>query len=226
MAEELQIAGEAGEDFHPQEEMVISNVDALKVMADTNRLRILEVLADKPLTVKQVAKHLGISPTKLYYHVNLLEEHGFIVVTGSRIVSGIIEKKYRAAALSLKIDKALLSFSAGQMSESVDNLLSVVFEAARQDVRQGIKSGLIKLSSEDHNENNSILGRTLTRMTPEQYKSFLERFISLLRQFGATLTESDEPRPAYGLTIALYPVAEEYSSEEEEPATGGRWNLD
>src|SRR6266513_2118828 len=98
MCKEAQIAQSVGEDFEPAPEMVVSNFDTLKVVADPTRLRILEVLIEQPLTVKQVARKLEIAPTKLYYHVNLLEEHGLLTVTASRVVSGIIEKQYRTTA--------------------------------------------------------------------------------------------------------------------------------
>ena len=71
------------------DEMVIDNLETLKVLADQLRKRIMEQF-DEPSTVKEVARKLGTSPSKLYYHVNLLEEHGLLKVTDTRIVSGII----------------------------------------------------------------------------------------------------------------------------------------
>ena len=63
MSNEAQIATGVGEDFEPAQDMVISKFDTLKVVADPTRLRILEVLIDQPLTVKQVARKLDIAPT-------------------------------------------------------------------------------------------------------------------------------------------------------------------
>jgi len=226
MSDDLQIAQTqvVGEEFEPAEEMVISNLESLKVMADSNRLRIVEVLAHKPLTVKQIAHQLATSPTKLYYHINLLEEHGFIVVTSSRIVSGIIEKQYRAAAISLKIDRSLLSFGGGNLSEGIDTLLSAVFEAARDDIRRGIRSGVIKLGEGNSEENNTVLGRTLVRMAPEQFKSFRDKFVALIKEFDTLGTKESEYQ-AYGMTVALYPVVEDFSTEEDNPGIG-RWKID
>jgi DNA-binding transcriptional ArsR family regulator len=214
----------AGEGFEPVEEMVISNLESLKVMADSNRLRILEALSDKPLTVKQIAQQLGTSPTKLYYHVNLLEEHGFIVVTSSRIVSGIIEKQYRAAANSLNIDRSLLSFNGGNLNEGLDTLLSVVFEGTREDIRRGVRSGAITMGKGNSEENNSVFGRTLARMTPDQFKSFKDKLAAIIKEFGTAGTKESEGQ-AYGLTIALYPYVEEYSTEDDSPGIG-HWNID
>jgi DNA-binding transcriptional ArsR family regulator len=226
MSDDLQIAQAQvlGEGFEPAREMVITKVESLRVMADSNRLRIVEILADRPLTVKQIARQLGTSPTKLYYHVNLLEEHGFIVVTSSRIVSGIIEKQYRAAANSFNIDRSLLTFSGGDLNEGIDRLLAVVFKAARDDILRGIRSGAIKLGANKTEEDNSVLGRTIVRMTPEQFKSFRDKVVALIKEFDKIGTKDGEEQ-SYGLTIALYPFVEGFSTEEEDPGIG-RWNID
>jgi DNA-binding transcriptional ArsR family regulator len=211
MPNELQIDAVTGEEFAPAHEMTISSLETLKVAADPTRLRILEILTEKPLTVKQVARRLDTTPTKLYYHVNLLEQHGLITVTASRIVSGIIEKQYRTSAHSLRVSREMLALSSEQPDEGVGGLLTAVFEATRDDVLRGIRRGIIKLDQEDEAERNAMLLRTITRFTPERYHEFYGRFKELLKEFGI-LDDSDsdayESYPAYGLTIALYPFAE------------------
>ena len=77
--------------------MKITDLESLKVLADPLRLSILEYLM-KPSTVKRIAEKLGKPPTKLYYHFNLLEQHGLIQLVDTRVVSGIIEKHYQATA--------------------------------------------------------------------------------------------------------------------------------
>ena len=62
-------------------------------------------------TVKQIAADLKTPIKKLYYHVNLLEEHGLIRITSTRVVSGIIEKQYRVTAYRLSVERALRSWS-------------------------------------------------------------------------------------------------------------------
>src|SRR3954467_12474429 len=94
---------------HPPQLHTITTLDALKVFSDPLRQQIIEALLDDAKTVKQVAVELDLAPTKLYYHVNLLEEHGLIQVTETRIVSGIIEKHYRAAAREFAIERSLLT---------------------------------------------------------------------------------------------------------------------
>src|SRR5919199_432922 len=103
----------------PADELTISDLDSLRVIADPLRLRILESLIE-PRTVKQVAAELGIFPTKLYYHMQLLERHGLIMVVDTRLVSGILEKRYRAAARCFHVDHALLALSGPTGDEGLE----------------------------------------------------------------------------------------------------------
>ena len=96
----------------PATERVISDVETLKALSDPVRLRILETMvtaADETWTVKRLAAAMGVGPTKLYHHVNILEEREFIRVAGTRVVSGIIETSYRIAQLTVRLDRALLT---------------------------------------------------------------------------------------------------------------------
>jgi DNA-binding transcriptional ArsR family regulator len=217
MSNELQIGEIAGEDFEPAQQMTISNLETLKVAADPTRLRILEILTEKPLTVKQVAHKLDTTPTKLYYHINLLEQHSLITVTASRIVSGIIEKQYRTSAHSLRVSKELLTLSDEPEEGGVGGLLTAIFEATRDDVLRGIRQGLIKLDQDEGPDHNSMMLRTITRLDPEKYHEFYERLKALLTEYkildesGGDVSadnDADQKCPAYGLTIALYPFAE------------------
>ena len=78
-------------------ELVIDDVEQLKVLSDALRLQLLDVLSDEAergATAKELAEALGTKQTKLYRHLALLEEHGFIRVVETRLVSGILEKRY------------------------------------------------------------------------------------------------------------------------------------
>lgn len=61
--------------FKPTPEMIITDLETLKVLADPLRLSIIEYLS-RPGTVKKIAEKLDKPPTKLYYHFNLLENMG------------------------------------------------------------------------------------------------------------------------------------------------------
>ena len=60
-------------DYTPAPILILSDLDAVKAIADPLRNQIIEVLSPEPLTVNQIGEKLGLAPSKLYYHVNMLE---------------------------------------------------------------------------------------------------------------------------------------------------------
>ena len=152
----------------PTTERVISDVETLKALSDPVRLRILETMvtaADEAWTVKRLAAALGTNPTKLYHHINILEERELIVVAGTRVVSGIIETSYRIAQLSLRLDRALLSGAGPDVRSSVHDVLAVIFDSVRDEIERGLASGLIKSADDPLSE---LLIRGLTMLPPDR----------------------------------------------------------
>ncbi|MGB7093974.1 MAG: winged helix-turn-helix domain-containing protein, partial [Anaerolineales bacterium] len=66
------------EEFKPAPVMMVKDLETLKILADPLRNQILEILAPEKLTINQMAEKLGLAPSKLYYHINLLEKYGLI----------------------------------------------------------------------------------------------------------------------------------------------------
>src|SRR5437870_4212224 len=75
---------------------ILDTVERLKAMADPIRIRFVLELLDGPRTVREVAEALDVPPTRLYYHLRILERHGLVKVANRRMVSGIEERSYRA----------------------------------------------------------------------------------------------------------------------------------
>jgi DNA-binding transcriptional ArsR family regulator len=218
MTEEVQTE----EPFEPADRIVIKDLEALKALSDPMRVQILEIMLQGARTVKQVARELHTTPTKLYYHVNLLEQHGLIKVTSTRVVSGIIEKQYQLAAYSIDIDRSLISPSGPRMDEDVDRLLSTVMDAVRRDIGRSVKAGLIDMGKQRGNgERTFMLLRTLNRIPEAKAKEFVSRFEALLKEFDSV--NADEPEDkVYGMMLAFYPSilksmihkADKYAKEE------------
>ena len=73
---------------------LVNDAKSLKAVADPLRIRMGLLLVDAPRTVKEMAAILKVPPTRLYYHVRLLEQEGLIRVAKRRMVSGIEERTY------------------------------------------------------------------------------------------------------------------------------------
>lgn len=192
-------------------ELVVSDLDTLKVLSDPLRLKILQLFAEghqTPRTVKAIAAMLDLPPTKLYYHINLLEKHGLIRVAETNVVSGIIEKSYEPAAenIRVEVDHKLLAPDTSVGDENLNALLSSVLDHTKDEIRASVRSGIIKLGKTVAPTEKLSLSRSLTYLTPAQAKRFHQRLNKLLDEFS---TAGDKPRAkgqGYALVLALYPI--------------------
>ncbi|WP_299429905.1 helix-turn-helix domain-containing protein [uncultured Meiothermus sp.] len=184
----------------PANQLVIRDLETLKVLTDPLRLQILELMS-KPITVKVVARSLAMPPTKLYYHVGQMEAHGLIRVVGTRVVSGIIEKQYQVTAKNYSIDRSLLEIHKKDHS-SLTEILHNVMDGVSADIQKGLESGLIQVGDEHPVHQRLVLGRTLVLMTPQQAQQFIETIHMLLKQFSTGPSEKAQP---YSFLIAFHP---------------------
>src|SRR4051812_32721287 len=66
----------------------VDRLDQVRLLAHPLRLRLFEAFAIEPRTTRQVAQALGLAPTRLYHHVNALEEVGLLKLMETRRVRG------------------------------------------------------------------------------------------------------------------------------------------
>lgn len=186
-------------DFAPAEIFTVDDLDTLKVIADPLRLRLRELLY-KPKTVKQIASALDLPPTKLYYHVNLLEKHGLIVIVDTRVVSGIIEKHYQASARIVHVSRHLLSpnFDSG---EAMTLTLSTFFDSARDDLMRSVQEGNVDVTGDEETPlfHRAALFTDSVYLTDEQAQELYEETRALFQRYSDL---SETQRDAVGITPA------------------------
>jgi DNA-binding transcriptional ArsR family regulator len=113
----------------------LDSIEKLKAVADPLRVQILIETADAARTVKQIATKLGVPQTRLYYHVKVLEKHGFIGVVSRRMVSGIEERSYKATATNWNVSAELLA-SVGKVG-----VLKAMFDLVATELDLALSSG-------------------------------------------------------------------------------------
>ncbi len=112
MSDELRDQGQLDPAFQPEDVRLIGDVESLRAISDPTRLRILETMVqrqDPAWSVKELAAEIGVPQTRLYHHVEQLVERDLIRAVERRIVSGIIETRYRVVARSFQLDRRLLA---------------------------------------------------------------------------------------------------------------------
>lgn len=187
---------------------LIKDLDTLRVMTDPLRLKIFEMLINEPLTIRQIAEKLGLSSSKLYYHVNMLEQSNLVAVVETRMVANLAEKIYRSTASCLEIDPALLKISKTNNLESGIQLLTGMLDTTRDDLVRSIQARQVSLAhGEEPRPRRVIINRSLQHLTEEQIAQFEQRVDELCRDFEESSTGQavKNGTMVYALTVAFYP---------------------
>jgi DNA-binding transcriptional ArsR family regulator len=119
-----------------------AQVEMLKALAAPTRLRImyaLEVGGTEPrvVSVKELAEELGEPQTRLYRHVKVLESAGLIEVAATRMVSGILEQRYRATDRDLKLGPGLIRAAPDAAEAAINTMLQMFSQQFFDAYRQG-----------------------------------------------------------------------------------------
>lgn len=209
--------------FIPAAELVIADLETLKVLADPLRLSILEYLM-RPSTVKRIAEKINKPATKLYYHFNLLEKHGLIVLVDTRIVSGIIEKHYQAAARIYRVAKDLLAPGSTEFDEGLELTLSGMFASTKQEILDNIHDATIDMATDSPWHRRMSLSQSRFDLDERQFVSLRDKLFGLLEDFNR-LSEDNLSAGKTGLTTlkmmwVTYPIQSPDSPDQESDANG------
>jgi DNA-binding transcriptional ArsR family regulator len=198
-------------DYQPADEMIISDLETLRVLADPMRLSIVEYL-EKPSTVKNIAKKIGKPPTKLYYHFNLLEKHELIRMVDTRVVAGIIEKQYQASARHYRVERGLLSPGSGD--DDLDMTLSAMLANVRQSAMQSFREGGLQLNSDSPIHRRLTFYNSALLLTIDQAQTLSKRLAELMAEFNdySQQNKTGDDAQFYKLSLFYYPAEGENDS--------------
>ena len=200
-------------DLPPAPVRLIFDVETMRVVADPIRARILETMATRPSgswSVREIAEDLGAPQTRLYHHVDLLVRHHLIRPVERRIVSRIVETRYRIAAHSIQLDPAMFATSRLEPATAgpagaPDATIAAAFDAARRDAETAVQRGLVELDDDAAPAHRRmVIDRVVMTLSPERAAELHERLFAIADEFG------DDAAPggiATGMLLALYPMA-------------------
>ena len=195
------------DEYKPAAVMMVHDLETLKILADPLRNQILEVLAPEKLTINQMAEKLGLSPSKLYYHINLLEKYGLIREVDSIVKANIIEKVYWISAYECKMDDNLCNFSTPEGQQSVMTAMVTPIDSTREDMLRSLEARATALDqgAEEH-PRQVVIYRELRAMSDETADKFAERIKVVLEDFEHFEGEEDSgDSHVRALTVAFYP---------------------
>ena len=194
----------------PNEMIQLSSLEALKTLADPLRNQIMDVLTPAPMTIKQVASKLGEDSSKLYYHFNLLEKHGFIHVVETRVQGNLIEKHYWITAYRFDLEDELLNFNV-DTPEGTENILAMLMtniDATREDLRRSIYARQKQIADGAEQNPRQVLDtRVIFNLPDKKAAEFYQRLHDLIKEFSAEAKEFDtaEGTLPWALSVLFYP---------------------
>src|SRR6266568_917526 len=201
-----------------RERYEIETVEQLRAIADTLRIRILDLTEKQPMTATQLGEKLGMATAKVHYHVRELEKVGLLELVETREKGGILEKYYQPIAHSITIDRALLNVPSDEAHEALNTILNQITDGVMSAFRQVAKT---------HNPAESLLDTGLMislthiNVTPEEQKTLSKQIYELVKPY-------EEPRGIEGEreivhSLLEYPVIrpEQEEAETKNPAKIG-----
>ena len=188
--------------------LMVKDLETLKVLTDPLRMEILQILDPFPQTVNQVAEMLGLAGSRLYYHFNLLEEHGFIKVVETRMVNNMMEKLFWVTVENIEIDKDLLNFSSESGQENIIQMIESALQSLREDILRSLQSRRAYLDRGGQPQpHEMIMNHIKKRVKQEVYEDFTKKLKDLIQTFSDLPEETDPAQDikTYGLACYLYP---------------------
>lgn len=92
----------------------IDSLDKMNSLSDPRRIKILQLLMQKPRTISQISRLLEEFPAGSRYHIKVLEDAGLVEMSEIRESNGYTEKYYRAVARAFILHKIILPQSDDQ----------------------------------------------------------------------------------------------------------------
>lgn len=178
----------------------IKHLDQLRLLTDPLKLKLVRAFAEGEKTTKQVAAELGESTTKLYRHVDALQDAGLLRVVKETRKRGTVERTFRAVAQRFEADRSLFAEEAG---EDAANAFRDVLRTSEEEILRALASADTNTVPEDF-----VLARIRCRRSPARIASLRQTLAEWVESVQDDDEEDADDYQEIGGFIAFYPVDE------------------
>jgi len=187
----------------PDNEILIDDLEGFRVIDNPLRQRILHI-ARHPKSVKDMADALGVPVTRLYYHVNMLEEAEFLHVTEVRKAGAQLERIYQSRTGTIRPSPEFVA-NVGNPKKAAHALAGTLFDITRVEVEAVLEKGLEKGLVDE--EGFGSLARSVAQLPADVAEEFAERIEALAIEIrDAARAHEGTDGEIYSFTYAFVPT--------------------
>ena len=177
----------------------IKDLEHMRLLTDPLKLQLIQAFAEKAKTTKQVATELGESVTKLYRHVDALQNAGLLVVVEEKQKRGTIERTFRAVAERFEADQSLFADGAGGEGSN-----------AIRDLLRGAEAEILDVVANANNDNDdeqkAIIMRVRVKASPERIAELQQSLSEWCESVQEGIDCDADDAEEFGGLIAFYPI--------------------
>jgi DNA-binding transcriptional ArsR family regulator len=194
-----------------RERYEIETVEQLRAIADLLRIRIIELLEKRAMTVTQLGDELGLAPAKVHYHVRELERVGLLELVETREKGGILEKYYQPIAHEIDVNNALLSAPRDEVQATLRGLFNQLADGYLHAFRR------VAATPDPAQEGRMALFLSHLYLTGEEQRQLFRQIEALLKPFEQKREGEDVKEIVFSTFV--YPTDAHQEEQQEEVAS-------
>lgn len=187
-----------------QGHLELTSGEQLRVLTDAFRLRLLTSLGRQPGSAKELAERFDVPTTRLYHHLGLLEEHGFVRVVATRQSGARTERCYGVPRWA-SIRPARAMVEAADTTELGAGLRAMA-EVVGVTLEEAVRAGELAVPTDGAEEGPHVVTWSTARLTVEQQLAFSAELADLVGRVAAASQANAEQEDAGAESMALYVV--------------------
>lgn len=153
----------------------------------------------EPRTVAELAALLEMPVTRLYHHINRLDDAGLIRVVATRRSGARTERRYQVTARSMGLSPALL---ARADDHDVAAVMGSLFDVAKLGFQREVERRGAPAAADD---DEMALSLATLSLSPGRFRQLLERLRGLHEEFESDVEDTDPDARLATVFIAAYP---------------------
>jgi hypothetical protein len=165
-------------------ELKIDDPDGFSALLNSFRIRMLTSLARRPESVKGLAERFGVPTTRLYHHLDQLQEYGAVRVVATRRSGARTERCYGAIRSGIGIDPELLTSHPDRVADAMSKMVTLAGEIMAEAIRTD------RLTLGDPDTSGGFLSWQAPQLTAAQRRDVGQELEGIARRIGELSEEN------------------------------------